>query len=58
MHMWEGSKTNTNDSDNFFVAGGVINAKLVRADNQWKVSELGNTVVLRAGSFKNITDTK
>lgn len=35
MHMWQGSNTNANSVDNFFIAGGVIHATLVRADGDW-----------------------
>jgi ketosteroid isomerase-like protein len=58
MHMWEGSKTDANNADNFFVAGGVINAKLAQAGGHWKISELSNTVIWRAGGFKNMAETK
>lgn len=58
MHMWEGSNTNANNVDNFFVAGGVINARLTQLDGQWRISELSNTVIWRAGGFKNMMETK
>ena len=57
MHMWQGSKTNANNADNFFLAGGIINAQLVQVDGRWKISRIGNTVVWRAGGFKNIAKT-
>ena len=57
MHMWEGGKTNANNIDNFFVAGGVIHAELTRTDDQWKLSKLSNTVVWRAGGFKDMAET-
>jgi len=57
MHMWEGSKTNANKADNFFIAGGVINAKLVQTSEQWKISQVSNTVIWRAGGFKNMLQT-
>lgn len=58
MHMWEGSQTNANNVNNFFVAGGVVNARFIQSDGQWKISELSNTVIWRAGGFKNMTETK
>jgi len=57
MHMWEGSKTNANKADNYFIAGGVINAKLVQVNGQWKISQVSNDVVWRAGGFKNMAQT-
>ena len=57
MHMWQGSNTNANKADNFFIAGGVIDAKLVQANEQWKISQVSNTVLWRAGGFKNMAQT-
>lgn len=57
MHMWQGSNTNANKVDNFFVAGGVIDAKLVQANRQWRISQVNNTVLWRAGGFKNMAQT-
>ena len=58
MHMWHGSHTNANDIENFFVAGGVVSARLIRTDGHWKISQLSNVVVWRGGSFKNVMQTK
>lgn len=57
MHIWQGSNTNTNKADNFFVAGGVVRAELVRTDGQWKISQLRNDVVWRAGGFRDMMRT-
>ena len=57
MHMWQGSNTNANNVDNFFIAGGVIHATLVRADGQWKISQMSNNVTWRAGGFKDMLQT-
>jgi hypothetical protein len=58
MHMWQGSRTSANNPDNFFVAGGVIRCELVQADGQWKISQISNDVVWRAGGFRDMTQTK
>jgi len=58
MHMWEGSKTNANNVDNFFVAGGVIDVTLIQIDGRWKMSQLSNTVIWRAGGFRNMLQTR
>jgi hypothetical protein len=58
MHMWEGSKANANSTDNFFVAGGVIVATLIHMDGRWRISQLRNTVVWRAGGFRNMLETR
>jgi hypothetical protein len=55
--MWQGSKADANKLDNFFIAGGVINATLVQADAQWKISQLSNAVLWRAGGFKDMMQT-
>jgi uncharacterized protein (TIGR02246 family) len=57
MHMWQGSNTNANKPDNFFIAGGVIDAKLLQANRQWRISQVSNTVLWRAGGFKNMAQT-
>jgi ketosteroid isomerase-like protein len=58
MHMWQGSNTNANHIENFFVAGGVVSAKLIQADGHWKISQLSNVVVWRGGGFKNMMQTR
>ena len=57
MHMWEGSKTKTNNVENFFVVGGVVDVTLIQMDNRWKISQLSNTVIWRAG-FGNMFQTR
>ena len=57
MHMWQGSNTDANKKDNFFVAGGVIEVTLVQADDQWKISKISNAVTWRAGGFKDMLQT-
>ena len=57
MHMWQGSNTIANKADNFFVAGGVVDVRLVRDNGQWKISQISNTVVWRAGGFKDVAQT-
>jgi hypothetical protein len=58
LNMWEGSKTNANNVDNFFVAGGVIDVTLIQIDGRWKISQLSNTVTWRAGGFRNMLQTR
>ena len=58
MHMWQGSKTSANNPENFFTAGGVIHSELVQTDGQWKISQLSNDVVWRAGGFRDMAQTK
>jgi uncharacterized protein (TIGR02246 family) len=57
MHIWQGSNADANKKDNFFVAGGVIEAALVQADAQWKISRISNAVTWRAGGFKDMLQT-
>ncbi len=57
MHMWQGSKTDASKTDNFFIAGGVVEAKLTYEDEQWKISQTTNNVIWRAGGFKNMLQT-
>ncbi len=58
MHMWQGSHTRANDPENFFIAGGVIHCELVQTDGQWKISQMSNDVVWRAGGFRDIAQTR
>jgi len=57
MHMWQGSHTDANKLDNFFVAGGVIHATLMQSDGRWKISQMSNAVLWRAGGFKDMMQT-
>ena len=57
MHMWQGSRSDANKRENFFVAGGVVRATLVQANGQWKISEMSNAVLWRAGGFKDMLQT-
>jgi uncharacterized protein (TIGR02246 family) len=58
MHMWQGSKANANNPENYFVAGGVIRSELVQTDGKWKISQIRNDVVWRAGAFRDVAQTK
>ena len=58
MHLWQGSNTDARKADNFFVAGGIIDGELLQVEGQWKISLLSNTIVWRAGAFKNMAQTK
>jgi ketosteroid isomerase-like protein len=57
MHMWQGSHTDANKPDNFFVAGGVIHATLTQSDGHWKISQMRNDVLWRAGGFRDMMQT-
>jgi hypothetical protein len=57
MHMWRGSNTDATKPDNFFVAGGVIHATLMQSDGQWKISQVSNAVLWRAGGFRDMRQT-
>jgi len=58
MHMWQGSKTDANKLDNFFIAGGVIHATLTQSDGRWKISQMKNAVLWRAGGFRDMMQTE
>jgi SnoaL-like protein len=57
MHMWQGSNTDANKPDNFFIAGGVIHATLTQSDGQWRISQMSNAVLWRAGGFRDMMQT-
>jgi uncharacterized protein (TIGR02246 family) len=58
MHMWQGSNTDARKAENYFVAGGVIDGELLQLEGRWKISLLSNTIVWRAGAFKNMAQTE
>lgn len=58
MHMWQGAKTNANNPENFFIAGGVIHSELVQTEGQWKIAQLRTDVIWRAGGFRDMAQTK
>lgn len=57
MHMWQGSNTDANKLDNFFIAGGVVHVTLMQSDGQWKISQMSNAVLWRAGGFRDMMRT-
>ena len=57
MHMWQGSKADANKLDNFFIAGGVVQATLMQSEGQWKISQMSNVVLWRAGGFRDVMQT-
>lgn len=57
MHMWQGSNTDASNPQNFFIAGGVVRATLAQTDEEWKISQVSNTVVWRAGGFRDMAQT-
>jgi hypothetical protein len=58
MHIWNGSNTMVNNPDNFFIAGGVIHAELVKLDERWKISQISSKMKWRGGAFNNMAQTK
>ena len=57
MHMWQGSNADANKPDNYFVAGGVVHATLTQSDGLWRISQLSNVVLWRAGGFRDMMKT-
>jgi len=58
MHLWPEAQGNANSPDKYFLAGGVITAGFVRTIEGWRISELKNRVVWRAGAgFERMLET-
>ena len=57
MHMWMGGNQDARTQDHYFVAGGVITARLRRVDDSWRISSVENAVKWRAGDFKSMAQT-
>src|SRR5690242_8871860 len=49
MHMWQGSNSNANTLDNYFVAGGVIRATLMQSGGEGKIAQISNAGLWRGG---------
>jgi SnoaL-like protein len=50
MHVWANGQTDVNSLENFFLAGGVIEAQLTLTPEGWKISHLRNDNRWRAGA--------
>jgi len=57
MHLWANSQPDVNSPENYFVAGGVITAQLVRSPKAWKISRVENRVVWRGGFYGDMLKT-
>lgn len=61
MHLWADGNgdPNVDPNENFFLAGGVINAQVSLIAGGWRISEVANKVVWRRGvGFEQIRQTK
>ena len=58
IHIWPGARAMLTKPDSYFAAGGVIVAHLVRTGEGWRMSELSNRVLWRAGGgFERVMAT-
>ena len=58
IHVWPGARTMLTKPENYFAAGGVIVAQLVRTVAGWRISEMSNRVLWRAGGgFERVMAT-
>ena len=58
IHIWPGARTMLTKPESYFAAGGVVIAQLVRTDEGWRISEMSNRVVWRAGGgFERVMAT-
>jgi hypothetical protein len=48
-HMWADNDDNPSLRNKYFLADGIFSAKAIKVDDQWRISELRNNVVWRAG---------
>ena len=48
-HMWVDNEDNPSLNNKYFLADGVLSAKAVKLNHQWRISELRNNVVWRTG---------
>jgi hypothetical protein len=58
IHIWPGARTMLTKPENYFVAGGVIEVRLVRTGDGWRISEMSHRVLWRAGGgFERVMAT-
>ena len=58
IHIWPGARTMLTKPESYFTAGGVITAHLVRTGEGWRISEMSNRVLWRAGGgFERVIAT-
>jgi hypothetical protein len=48
-HIWADNEDNPSLNNKYFLADGVFSARAIKADHQWRISELKNNVVWRTG---------
>jgi hypothetical protein len=48
-HMWADNEDDPSLNNKYFLADGVFSARAIKVDNQWRINELKNDVVWRAG---------
>jgi ketosteroid isomerase-like protein len=58
IHIWPGARTMLTKPESYFAAGGVVTAQLVRTGEGWRISEMSNRVLWRAGGgFERVMAT-
>ena len=58
IHIWPGARTMLTKPESCFAAGGVVTAQLVRTGEGWRISEMSNRVLWRAGGgFERVMAT-
>jgi len=48
-HLWADNETNPSLNNKNFLADGVLSAKAIKVNHQWRISELKNRVIWRTG---------
>ena len=58
IHIWPGARTMLTKPESYFAAGGILMARLVRTGEGWRISEMSNRVLWRAGGgFERVMAT-
>ncbi|MFC4453638.1 nuclear transport factor 2 family protein [Deinococcus sonorensis] len=58
IHLWKGRPAAATLLERSFSAGGVIRASMRRTSEGWRIAELSNRVLWRAGDFGTMLDTR
>jgi len=58
IHIWPGARTMLTNAESYFAPGGVVIAQVARTGEGWRISEMSNRVLGRAGgAFERVMAT-
>ncbi|MET8428923.1 nuclear transport factor 2 family protein [Nocardia sp. NPDC004860] len=58
IHLWKGMPVESSMLERSFTAGGVVTADLARTPDGWRMTEVRNRIIWRAGHFGDMIETR